>query len=341
VFFDLVKQLESNQLNKEFALGGKTGPFDKLHKASTALDSQIEKTFLNRFGIPGIGYANMEQVYSPYLSGIGSMEGTRNFLVSKGMTPHFAGLLASKYIKGLEEKGHTVVSVLDLFNNSGAGFEAVQALNEVPMSAVAINYQTLSELTHVLNTQRKFNHLNALQQGKLGNSVNSFYLGGFGHTKSKVVRPVRPMAAARCFSSAPQKGKFFEFLKVVQETDEKVKQQEEAPEIAAAAAAEEKAEVKQEEVAAEEEIVTAEEVKIATTISASDLERIENQQAIDAAVEQFGVNFFHQFTGPTPKDTQLNLEEFIRNSASEKEVNQLLLSMIYQTYELNTVIPNS
>ncbi len=87
----------------------------------------------------------MEQVYAPHVSGLGTMEATRQFLVSKGMTPHFAGLLASKYIKGLEEK--SVSSLIDLFSSKTSGFETLQALAEAPMKAVAVNYLPIGQLS--------------------------------------------------------------------------------------------------------------------------------------------------------------------------------------------------
>ena len=59
----------------------------------------------------------MEQVYAPHVSGHGSMEEARKSLITNGMSPHFAGILAARYIKGLEENAK-VISVMDLFNNA-------------------------------------------------------------------------------------------------------------------------------------------------------------------------------------------------------------------------------
>ena len=45
---------------------------------------------------------NIDQIYNPSLSGIGSMVKTRNFLIEKGMSPKFADSLAHRYILRLE-----------------------------------------------------------------------------------------------------------------------------------------------------------------------------------------------------------------------------------------------
>lgn len=54
--------------------------------------------FLTRFGIAGIDYTNLEQVYNPAVSGIGSMSATRAHLLMNGMNQQFADLLNARYI---------------------------------------------------------------------------------------------------------------------------------------------------------------------------------------------------------------------------------------------------
>jgi hypothetical protein len=50
------------------------------------LDQQISKSFEENFGIEGITFSNMEQVYSPLLSGFGQMHETRQHLLKNGMS---------------------------------------------------------------------------------------------------------------------------------------------------------------------------------------------------------------------------------------------------------------
>jgi len=60
--------------------------FNKLKKTTAFLDQAIETSFLTRFGIPGIQYATLEQVYDPTVSGFGSLHQARKHLVKNGMT---------------------------------------------------------------------------------------------------------------------------------------------------------------------------------------------------------------------------------------------------------------
>jgi len=148
------------------------------------------------------------------------MEDTRKFLISKGMTPHFAGILAARYIRGLEDKStHKVVSLVDLFSNHKKG--AMQALSQTQMSGVAVNYTTLDKLSHDVNAKAQLHYLNSLSKNSFGATLRSLNMGGLGARSSQIVRPM-----ARAFSS-PQRGKFFDFLKAIERTEEKQKKQEE------------------------------------------------------------------------------------------------------------------
>ena len=57
----------------------------------------------------------MEQVYSPQVSGMGSMQEVRAHLLKNGMSEQFADLLAARYIKTNEEGRMT--AIMDLFNS--------------------------------------------------------------------------------------------------------------------------------------------------------------------------------------------------------------------------------
>lgn len=63
----------------------------------------IEHAFLTRFGIKGMNYANLEQVYNPLVSGFGTMQDARSHLLKNGMTQQFTDLLAARYIRKLED----------------------------------------------------------------------------------------------------------------------------------------------------------------------------------------------------------------------------------------------
>ena len=49
------------------------GTFEKLKKSSAYIDEKISQSFMMRFGFDGITFENMEQVYSPLVSGKGDM----------------------------------------------------------------------------------------------------------------------------------------------------------------------------------------------------------------------------------------------------------------------------
>lgn len=59
-FTELINELDSNQPFTELKTKSALGTFDKLQKTTAYLDSQIEHSFLTRFGIAGINYSNLE-----------------------------------------------------------------------------------------------------------------------------------------------------------------------------------------------------------------------------------------------------------------------------------------
>ena len=80
-------------------IDGTVGTFEKLKKTSAVMDESITNAFIRAYGIDGINFSNMEQVYAPAVSGLGSMEKVREHLISKGMSANFADYLAARYIK--------------------------------------------------------------------------------------------------------------------------------------------------------------------------------------------------------------------------------------------------
>jgi len=78
------------------------GTFEKLKKTSSFIDQKIQEVFLTRFGFKGIRFENMEDVYSPQVTGISSLGKTRSYLLKNGMSVQFADILAARYIKKIE-----------------------------------------------------------------------------------------------------------------------------------------------------------------------------------------------------------------------------------------------
>ena len=95
-----MNEIEDNKTGTlDFKFQDDYGTFSKFKRTSGIIDAMFEKTFFSQYGIQGIKYGNLEQVYDPMMTGIGSMFETRKHLLAKGMTPQFADLLAARYIK--------------------------------------------------------------------------------------------------------------------------------------------------------------------------------------------------------------------------------------------------
>lgn len=97
--FKMINEFDEGNSNFDLHMNGSVGSFEKLKKTSTMMDQQITNMFLKIYGIDRIRFANMEQVYSPIVSGMGSMAKVREHLIERGMTANFADLLAARYIK--------------------------------------------------------------------------------------------------------------------------------------------------------------------------------------------------------------------------------------------------
>jgi hypothetical protein len=69
--FRLIKDLDADQSNYDLKISDTYGTFDKLKKTTAFIDEAISHSFLDRFGFEGVNFANMEQVYSPDISGMG------------------------------------------------------------------------------------------------------------------------------------------------------------------------------------------------------------------------------------------------------------------------------
>jgi len=105
-----------------------------------SVDQLVSQIFEERFGITGVNFKNIEQVYNPMLSGIASMTATHKHLINQGMPVHLADSLAVKYLNSMNEK--TVCTVMDLFGAPNEGFNAIKqiiSLDQVCLNMVPVN----------------------------------------------------------------------------------------------------------------------------------------------------------------------------------------------------------
>jgi hypothetical protein len=72
--------------------------FERLNVTSKLINHQIGCYFEDYFGIKGITYDTLAQVYNPHHSGIPSLARTRDHLVANGMSDSFASELLNKYL---------------------------------------------------------------------------------------------------------------------------------------------------------------------------------------------------------------------------------------------------
>jgi len=86
----LIEELDADQSNASLHIKGNFGTFEKLQKTASVFDEQIRQNFLVQYGIDGISFSSIEQVYNPLVTGIATMAQTRAHLVRKGMTPDYA-----------------------------------------------------------------------------------------------------------------------------------------------------------------------------------------------------------------------------------------------------------
>lgn len=139
------------------------GSFEKLKKTSAFIDESIHGSFLRLYGIDGINFANMEEVYNPLVSGLGSMHKVRQHLLSRGMTAQFTDILAAKYIKKVEEND-SIFTIMDFFSTNRDSFKAMDTLSKAAMYNVRLNYTTLPNFSEHVNKADHYKALNSLNK---------------------------------------------------------------------------------------------------------------------------------------------------------------------------------
>lgn len=73
----------------------------RFEKTSGALNEMIACLFAQSYGIEGIDYENIEEVYNPLRSGFGSLHKTHEFLMSKGIKAETSKMLCRRYLNKL------------------------------------------------------------------------------------------------------------------------------------------------------------------------------------------------------------------------------------------------
>lgn len=131
-------------------------------KTSAFIDERIRSSFLSLYGIDGIGFKNIEDVYCPLVSGISSMAETRSYLLKRGMTVQFTDLLAAKYIRKLEDaKDARICTIMDFFDTKKDGFKAMQILVNTDIRNVHLNYATLDSYARLINDKEVVSAMNS------------------------------------------------------------------------------------------------------------------------------------------------------------------------------------
>lgn len=113
-----MSQIDENK--SDHLLSPESSPvISRLQKTMLSVDTLVADIFRDRFGIEGIEFSNIEQVFDPYVSGIPSIRETQDFLVKNGMSLSMSENLKSKYLDGLKNKHHTC-TLMDLFCDAEA-----------------------------------------------------------------------------------------------------------------------------------------------------------------------------------------------------------------------------
>jgi hypothetical protein len=84
-FFKIVEEIDRQQF-EGLQLLTQVSTIDRLQKTQLALNEEASRAIMERFGFKGISLDNIEDVFNPSVSGIGSMQATRTYLIQRGMS---------------------------------------------------------------------------------------------------------------------------------------------------------------------------------------------------------------------------------------------------------------
>lgn len=130
---------DSNLFTSESQIGSNPA-IQRFQKTSSVLNELIGQIFREGFAIEGINYDNIEQVYNPLLTGLGSLHATHEYLMSQGMSPDTSNMLCRKYLNQLAQTENHQCTLMDLFCDQ----TSKNALHRpgTDLRSVALNFQS-------------------------------------------------------------------------------------------------------------------------------------------------------------------------------------------------------
>lgn len=153
-FFKIVEEIDSQHF-EGLQLLTQVSTIDRLQKTQLALNEEASRAILERFGFKGVTLDNIEDVFNPSVSGIGSMQATRTYLIQRGMSEELVDKLARRYIQKVESSANVkIFSLMDLFDSKNEALTALLALPTMSHSGLHLSYQTWSEYTQGLVDMR-------------------------------------------------------------------------------------------------------------------------------------------------------------------------------------------
>lgn len=116
--------------------------FRRLEKQFTAVNFLLEDLMQRQFGIKGITFDNIEDVYNRHVTGLKTLAETRDYLTERGMSDTWAEKLMFQYLRKVSSESH-ICTILDLFSNP----ESKGHLNRAPITEIYANYVNMHRLT--------------------------------------------------------------------------------------------------------------------------------------------------------------------------------------------------
>ncbi len=109
--------------------------FQRLQKQFVAVNFLIEDLMQQQYGLMGINFDNIEDVYNTHITGLKTLAETRDYLIERGMSDSFAEKLLYQYLRKISANSH-ICSLLDLFTDA----ESKGHLNRAPITEIYANY---------------------------------------------------------------------------------------------------------------------------------------------------------------------------------------------------------
>lgn len=101
-YSELVEMLDADSnLFSTDALVGNNPAIQRFKKTSSVLNELIGSIFREGLAIEGIDYDNIEQVYNPLITGLGSLHATHEYLLTHGISAETSQMLCRKYLNQL------------------------------------------------------------------------------------------------------------------------------------------------------------------------------------------------------------------------------------------------